>query len=328
MKNTNHYLFPDMEAYLNVLHVKNRATTARTAGQALEQCGGWLKAQSIDPLRATAQELQQYLSWLTVTYKSPVGKPLAKTTVAARIAYIKGWYQWLEDRGQIVADPSRRLYVKVTRSRVVVKEHLTLQESMALLQTQSEIMNAQTINSYAWRMAVRNRAIMCVELATGRRIGGLINLKVQHIDAERNEIRVEREKGRTGRVLPIAGWAMDAVQQYLQAGRPHLVDGEIEWLFLNRAGDGPITRDALKWILQELLKQTIAENPDLEELPQKRICWHSLRVTFATMLFANGCDIRTVNELLLHRCLSTTARYTPVPVDDLRHVCTQTHPRK
>jgi site-specific recombinase XerD len=63
------------------------------------------------------------------------------------------------------------------------------------------------------------------------------------------------------------------------------------------------------------------------ELPGKRITWHSLRVSFATLLFANGCDIRSVNELLLHRLLSTTAQYTPIPVDDLRQVCRMAHPR-
>lgn len=71
---------------------------------------------------------------------------------------------------------------------------------------------------------------------------------------------------------------------------------------------GSISRAALRWTLRELLQQTISENPDLDELPAKRITWHSLRVSFATLLFSNGCDIRNVNELLLHRCLSTTAR--------------------
>jgi integrase/recombinase XerD len=71
----------------------------------------------------------------------------------------------------------------------------------------------------------------------------------------------------------------------------------------------------------------VAENPDLQELPGKHITWQSLRVSFATLLFANGCAIRSVNELMLHRSLSSTARYTPIPVEDLRQVCRTAHPR-
>jgi site-specific recombinase XerD len=45
------------------------------------------------------------------------------------------------------------------------------------------------------------------------------------------------------------------------------------------------------------------------------------------MMFLNGAGIRTVNELLLHKQMSTSARYTPLELDDLRRVCRVAHPR-
>lgn len=328
-KSYPHYLFPEMQAYLESLRLNSRAKTARTAGQALEQLGGYLQVRGIDPLCATTAELQDYLSWLTSTYRSPRDEPLARSTVATRIAYIKGWYAWLYDRSLIAAEPAKDLQVKVTRSRVVLREHLSVQELTALMETQVAAVDAAEPDSYSWQMAVRNLAIMALTIATGRRIGGVVALTVDQVDRERNEIRIEREKGRTGRVLPVKAWAMDAIGRYLDDVRPQLVsDTAVPWLFLNTDGDGPITRDALRWLLKELLKKTIAANLDLEALPKKRITWHSLRVSFATMLFYNGCDIRTVNELLLHRSLSTTARYTPVAVDNLKDVFIEKHPRR
>jgi len=50
-------------------------------------------------------------------------------------------------------------------------------------------------------------------------------------------------------------------------------------------------------------------------------------VTFATLLFSNDCPIRSVNELMLHRSLSTTAKYTPIPIEDMRRVWMKAHPR-
>ncbi len=62
-------------------------------------------------------------------------------------------------------------------------------------------------------------------------------------------------------------------------------------------------------------------NPDLDELGRKTITAHSLRVTFASLLFQGGANIRTINELMMHEQLGTTARYTPVELNDLRKVC-------
>ena len=59
-----------------------------------------------------------------------------------------------------------------------------------------------------WAKEVQGLALLCVGIATGRRRSGLRNLKVQWIDFKRDELRYEREKGKPGRVLPVAPWAM------------------------------------------------------------------------------------------------------------------------
>ncbi|MCK6472897.1 MAG: tyrosine-type recombinase/integrase, partial [Planctomycetes bacterium] len=73
--------------------------------------------------------------------------------------------------------------------------------------------------------------------------------------------------------------------------------------------------------------QTVAENPDLTELADKTLTPHGLRVTFAKLLFNGGCNLRSVNELMLHDRLSTTARYTPIHLEELRSTCRTAHPR-
>jgi site-specific recombinase XerD len=288
----------------------------------------WLQGQGVEAIAATAQHLQQYQVYLSGDYRSPAGKPLARSTLSTHIAVIKGWYRWLAIKGRIVADPSRRLESRYVRSRVVVRNPLSLQEATALVQTQAAAIPAAKAGTHTQAIAIRNLAIICIALATGRRIGGITTLRVVDLDLERRELRVEREKGRAGRVLPVAGWAVDVVATYLRDARPMLSRGhDAPWLFLSGPGNGPITRESLRWTLEELLKRTIRDNPDLDELPRKRLSWHSLRVSFATLLFSNGCDIRSVNELLLHQSLSTTSRYTPVPIDDLRQVFRTAHPR-
>ena len=317
-----------MEAFLDHLALRGKVLTAKSTRQALEQFHGWAESTGLEPLLATARNLDAFRAWLVTTYRTPAGNPLAKATCSTRLAQIQSWYRWCLATGIIAVDPSSKIGLEVTRSRVVIREHLTQQEATALVQTQAATVASTVSGTHTHAEAQRNLAALCLALATGRRIGGMTTVRVADIDLTRRELRVGREKGRTGRVLPVAGWAMDVVGSYLREARSLLSRGQdAPWLFLNLPGDGPITRDALRWMLEQLVARTITDNPDLIDLPGKRITWHSLRISFATMLFSNGCDIRSVNELMLHRSLSTTARYTPIPVEDLRHVFRSAHPR-
>jgi site-specific recombinase XerD len=317
---------PAMAAYLDHLSLRNRGLTARAVGQALMQFQGWAAAQGLEPLNATTADCERFQAWLVTDYLSPTVKPLARSTCATRLAYLRSWYRWLHARGVIAIDPSRTIGLRVPRSRVVVREHLEVQEVTALIQTQAGIVATTRPGTHTHAEAQRNLAALALTVATGGRIGGMTTLRASDVDLIRSELRVDREKGRMGRVLPVAGWAMAVVKAYLADARPLLLpEPTSPWLLVGQ--EGVVSRDSLGWALTELVRQTIAANPDLEELPGKTISWHSLRVSFATMLFSNGCPIRSVNELMLHRCLSTTAKYTPIPIDDMLQVWRSAHPR-
>jgi site-specific recombinase XerD len=199
---------------------------------------------------------------------------------------------------------------------VVSADHLSLQEATALVQTAAELAEAAPAGSWRRAVAWRNLALIALALASGRRRAGLVRIRVEDIDLERQELRVAWEKRRTGRVLPLAAWAVAAVRRYLHEGRPQLLGKRTSALLLiGRDADG--LRAASIWpLLQVLVGETIQRNPDLTDLPHKRISPHSLRVSFATMLFRNGCPIRSLNELMLHRRLATTAAYTPIPIEE------------
>jgi site-specific recombinase XerD len=149
---------------------------------------------------------------------------------------------------------------------------------------------------------------------------------VKDLDFMRDEIRVEHEKGKTGRVLPVAHWAMVAAKEYLEKARHRFATaGQSDLFFIGKRKPRVTvhTNDTLK----ELQRQTVEENPDLSELATKNLTTHGLRVTFAKLLFNGGCNLRSVNELMLHNRLSTTAYYTPLSLEELRSACRVAHPR-
>lgn len=317
-----------MTQFCQSLELKNKHETARTYGIALELYSGWLGKLGLDALHATTDDIRAFQRWLCNDYRSSSGQPLERVTQATRLSGVKAYYRWLERRGLILSDVARKVELPRVSKRVTTRDYLTLQEATAMVQTQARAVLRFREGSFRWAKETEGLAILCIALATGRRRRALLALRVSDLNFPRNEIRIEREKGKAGRVLPVARWAMTAAQAYVEKARPVLNwhPEENPWLFV---GDkSPQYGEAtLAQFLERIHKQTVAENPDLEELATKHLTPHSLRVSFATLLFRRGCNIRSVNELMDHDCLSTTARYTPVPLEDLRRACGLAHPR-
>ncbi len=315
--------------FLDALRRENRHSTAECYQLGLRNLQQWLELQGLDPLKVTQQSLEQFQRWLSDDYRSPTGKALGRGTQGCRLAAVKTFYKWLHRNGKMLVNPAKDLLPpKVHRSKTVSSDYLTQQEATELLQTQVRWVARQPKGSRRWADRQRDLALLCLALATGRRRLSLLTLRVEHLDFKHSEVMVVWEKGKPGRVLPCARWAMRVVQEYVKHGRTVLLGRRPDpgWLFVgNRILR--VTRDHLRQFLRELQTRAVAENPDLMELADKRIRPHSLRVTYARLLFLNGANIRAVNELLLHTKLTTTARYTPLELEEVRRALKLAHPR-
>ncbi len=163
-----------------------------------------------------------------------------------------------------------------------------------------------------------------------RPIATPLEMTLAQLDLARSEgaeVRIECEKGLVGRVLTIAAWAVTVLRSYVERARPILC-WQRDNPFLFVGDDGPqLGTNTLAGIIERVQAATVTANPDLTELADKHLTPHSLRVTFASLLFQGVANIRTINELMLHRQLGVTARYIPVDLDDLRRACATAHPR-
>ena len=95
------------------------------------------------------------------------------------------------------------------------------------------------------------------------------------------------------RFVPLNSTATKALDEYKRRNSP------TEWFFLGY-GDTPITPHAVRKVTRAIAD----ENADLAGLSP-----HVLRHTFATSLLRGGTDLRTVQALLGHQNIETTARY-------------------
>ncbi|MGC4004194.1 MAG: tyrosine-type recombinase/integrase [Pirellulales bacterium] len=128
-----------------------------------------------------------------------------------------------------------------------------------------------------------------------------------------------RGKGKRERLSPVGSFAAKALQDWLRLRTVHAKDqkGPGTPLFVNRFGRRLNVR-SIGRMLEKYLKLT---GLDLRTSP------HTLRHTFATHLLDRGADIRSVQELLGHKSLTTTQIYTHVSTANLRAIYEKAHPR-
>ena len=160
----------------------------------------------------------------------------------------------------------------------------------------------------------KHRVILTTCYAAGLRISEAVRLKVVAIDSARMVIRVEQGKGRKDRYVMLSPMLLEILRIYWRAVRQE------EWLFPGIRADRPITKDAVEAACRKANRLSGLSKP---------VTPHSLRHAFAVHLLESGADVRTIQLLLGHRSLATTAKYlriatskvcaTSSPLDLLPH---------
>ena len=165
---------------------------------------------------------------------------------------------------------------------------------------------------------LRNRAALELLYATGIRVGELVGLDVDDLDHSSMVLRVVG-KGDKERRVPFGLPARDAVDAWLERGRPPLVTAESGPALLLGAARPPRRPAPGRGPSSTSCSSTCPDAPDLGP--------HGLRHSAATHLLEGGADLRIVQELLGHASLATTQIYTHVSVDRLKRSYAQAHPR-
>jgi len=145
--------------------------------------------------------------------------------------------------------------------------------------------------------SLKHRAILMTAYAAGLRVSEVISLQVVDIDSKRMMIRVDQGKGRKDRYVMLSTYLLSILREYWRAARPK------GYLFPGTGKSGHITQQSV-----DSACKTAKRRSGLT----KKMSLHTLRHSFATHLLENGTDVRTIQILLGHRSLKTTAIYLHV----------------
>ncbi len=265
-------------------------------------------------------------------------------TAARKLSCLRGFYKWLLLDRRIRHDPT--VNIESPKAWKVLPKSLAEPEVAEMLERAA----LAASHPQAQATALRDRAILELLYAGGLRVSEVTSLAVSDLALDAGRVHV-RGKGDKERIVPLGRSAVQALEQYLGEGRPHLQRipsarknraprqpgvpaanrGPREAVFASRGGDrsssagwhdrswlflslrgAPLTR---QWIWSLVKSSNSSTSP------------HGLRHSCATHMVEHGADLRSVQTMLGHADISTTQVYTHLALGHLKDVYRKHHPR-
>lgn len=232
---------------------------------------------------------------------------IAKSSMARKISSIRSFCKFLCRENLLKQNPAK--VVKLPKVPKKIPNHLTIEDCVRLIECPD----------LSTPLGKRDRAMLELLYACGVRVSELTGLNLNDVNFG-EELILVRGKGRKERLVPFGRPCHEALQSYLQVrsslGSFDEADPKPS-LFLNHLGIRITTRSVAR-IVEKYAR--------LSGLSHK-ISPHGIRHSFATHLLNSGADLRSIQELLGHKSLSTTQRYTHLSIGHLMEQYDKAHPK-
>lgn len=276
--------------------------TIRNYAHYLNRFSEWLKKQNSTGKvsEITQESVRQYRLYLS-RFIFAKEMTLSKKTQAYHMIALRSFLRWLIKTDRPALSPEK---IDIPKGESHSVKFLNGEQVDRLL-------NAPTLSSLVGK---RDKAILEVLFSTGLRVSELLSLDREKVDLERREFGVIGKGGRA-RVVFLSGRSADFIKLYLENRNDNYKP-----LFIRHKGrfDPSLTDEELRLTsrsVQRMIKKyALKMKIPIEVTP------HVLRHSFATDLLMAGADLRSVQEMLGHKNISTTQIYTHVTNPRLREI--------
>jgi site-specific recombinase XerD len=282
---------PEVDEFLAFLVAEKGFSplTVRAYASDLSQFATFASAQGTPEFKAVSTRLVR--AWIVSLNQ----RGLASSSIARHICALRSFWRFLLDSDVVQHDPLRS--ISAPKRQQPLPMCLTADELQLLIEAAGSHRDPV--------VAARDHAIITVLGFTGMRRGEVLGLRLHDVAPVSRSIHVRQGKGRKDRMIPATGEVLAAVDDWLRV-RPRAGH---DYLFTTVCGNRIYpSRLQLIW---ECVKGQSGVSRD-------GVTLHTLRHTFATLLLRNGADLVTIQRLLGHTRLDTTAIYLHADAGDLR----------
>lgn len=244
----------------------------------------------------TQTDVEQYMISLETKRNSKGVTRTGDDILQARWSSLNNFFDWLV----------KKKYVDVNPIQLVERPKNNTQHQVTYLtKTQINKLLKATDSNPSEAMAIRDRTIISLALATALRVSALVNINIEDIDFNNNVINVI-EKRQKVRTIPFGEQTKKMLKEWIDVRHESFSDVDTDALFVSQK-KGRISVDSVGDLLAKYC----------DEANIQRITPHKLRATAACMLAKNDIPIKAIAKQLGHNNITTTMRYIDVFNEDM-----------
>lgn len=256
------------------------------------------RAHSLDRVREIEKkQVQGFLSWLH-------GQGVKKSSMSRKLSTLRTFFRFCLKKHRVEKSP----LAGISNPKAEKRHPRVLNVDQALALLESKLPPEP--------MHLRDMALAELLYGSGLRISEALGLTLEDIARKQGIIRVIG-KGNKERIVPLTPIGRERINRYLDQRGAFLSGPDVTFLFLGLHGKRLQRREA----------QRVLERLSVAAQLPRAISPHVLRHSYATHMLEAGADLRSVQELLGHKRLSTTQRYTHLTMGRIMDVYDRAHPR-
>lgn len=289
-------------------------------GQYLEYCK-FRKELDANTLKAYRIDLRQFFEYTKEDipqrnkieeYITDLHKLYKQKTIKRKIASVKAYYAYLEEREIIDDNPFRKIKVRF-KETMILPRIIPREEIECLLNYMYTHKNKRSGGAYkTW---LRDTAIIETFFATGARVYEISNITAGNIDLSTGLIRIMGKGGKERYVQIVSEDILKILKKYYDCNAEAVERSG--YFFVNSRG-GRYTEQSIRLMLKKYSKLAGIE---------RNITPHMFRHSFATYLIEEGVDVSCVQQILGHSSISTTQIYIHVAAKKQAEILRELHPR-
>ena len=245
-------------------------------------------------------------------YITELHKKFKQKTVKLKIASIKAYYNYLEEREIIKENPFRKIKVKFKES-MILPRIIPREEIEQLLNYMYAQENNIEKNYKYW---LRDIAVIEVLFATGARVYEISNIREDSVNLNSGLIKIMGKGGKERYIQVSSGEILDLLKKYYQYNAEAIKRSG--FFFVNCRGN-KFAEQSIRLMLKKYTRLAGIE---------RNITPHMFRHSFATYLIEEEVDISYVQQILGHSSIKTTQIYIHIAARKQAEILREKHPRK